>query len=171
MHREKQVQGVHLSLCIRASLSLLLQQSMRLHQFGICEVSEGHLGVFSVSGCSDTDHPWHESWTGTRINLCSFFMTLLAISSCLLPWNKLTSLPGRCWAWRVILCTSSTVPWCWAWGVISVWQEDLSHPVFLSQLHCAVIHGVLAEGVLSLEIRNISRIFFSGHWAAHPLEG
>lgn len=29
---------------------------MRLHQFGICEVSDGHLGVFLVFGCL-----WHRS--------------------------------------------------------------------------------------------------------------
>lgn len=36
---------------IGMSLSLLLQLSLRLHQFRVCEVSDGHLGVFSLSGC------------------------------------------------------------------------------------------------------------------------
>lgn len=48
---------VYILLCISTSLSLLLQLSMGLHQFGICEVSDGILVCSQCLLVGDTDHP------------------------------------------------------------------------------------------------------------------
>lgn len=181
---------------IGTSLSLLLQLSLRLHQFGICEVSDGHLGVFSVSGCL-----WHRSpmkWVLNRHK--NILLQLLhSIKGFLLqcnysPWHFILSGAIKQAHWSAMgNFLGDPRPGEWFSpqtalqpGVaLRIWLQFGSR-TFQITCYCLsaadarwfkAVHGVLAKvGVLSLEMHSVdvirnNRICFSGHWAADPLEG